>query len=737
MGRPARSRRGVGAHGGHASEELLWPHKIWRYLHDAKQPEPERELLRRLAQGHSLHEARRWLDRLIAQGWVVRDRAHVSVRRVSGELRLNARGFGFVLTAEGPDIFIPARYLNGAVQGDEVTVWVRDNPEGRGLEGRVMGVKVRRLKQVVGRLERKNGRWVVQPQDERFPAVTVGQARGRPHFEAGTVAVAELVAEAPGPDAGVRGRVVALLGRPGDPGVDVDMVMAEHGLSPGFPGPVEAAASQLPDAVRPEDWAGRLDLTDHFIITIDGADAKDLDDAISVDVVPDGWRVGVHIADVSYYVTEHGPIDTEARKRGTSVYLVDRVVPMLPEALSNQIASLNPGVPRLTVTVWIGVSPTGEMTTIAFARSVIRSRHRLTYEAVNRVLAGEASASGELGAWLSEARRLADVLHRRRVARGAIDFDLPEPKVLLDPAGRVREIVARERGPAERLIEELMLLANEAVARTLLEQALPGIYRVHEEPADEKLQDFRTLVRALGLRLPAHVTPKALQRLLEKVKGTPEERVVTAALLRSMRQARYAPTALGHFGLATDHYTHFTSPIRRYPDLFVHRVLTAWMAGMITPAMRADWEREAPEVAEQSSERERQAMDAERTSVLVKQIQWMADKVGEEFSGVVSGVVAFGLFVSLDIMVDGLIRVEDLPADVYDVDPVHQTLTGRHTGRAYRLGDPIRVVVARVDEAQRRIDFVLPREPAGETARPRRPAGNRRPRRSGRARAGR
>jgi ribonuclease R len=723
-----KSRRRFSPRGGHEPDELLWPRRIWRQLAGKPEALPERELLRHLAQGHSLHEAARWVSRLKDGGWLSQEpRGRLRLLEIEGELRMNARGFGFVVGETPPDVFIPERALAGAMHGDLVTVWVRENPEGKGPEGRIMEIRARGLKQVVGSVVRQHGRWVVRPSDERLPAVAVGHGRGRLSYQPGTIVVAEIVGWPAASGESPRGRVTEVLGRPGQTGVDVRVVMAEHGVPGAFPPAVVAAAAALPRDVRRPDWKGRKDLTGDFIVTIDGADAKDLDDAVSVETLPDGWRVGVHIADVSFYVDEHGPIDQEARKRGTSVYLVDRVIPMLPEELSNQIASLNPGVPRLTVSAWITLSRQGEVRRVDFARSVIKTRHRLTYEAVNRALAGEADELSDIREWFVEANHVAEVLHRQRVRRGAIDFDLPEAKVELGPDGSPTGIVARHRGLAERLIEEFMLLANEAVAATLLKAELPGLFRVHEEPAAEKLDDFRTLAGALGHRLPERVAPKDLQKLLDRVRGTPEELVVTGALLRAMRQARYAAESLGHFGLATEHYTHFTSPIRRYPDLFVHRVLTAWMAGRLTPAARRDWAREAPEVALVSSERERAAMEAERDSVLVKQVQFMADKVGEEFSGVVSGVTGFGLFVSLEVMVEGMIRLEDLPHDTYRADPVHQTLTGGRSGRVYRLGDPIRVQVARVDQAARRIDLVPAPDLAPPPSRPTRaPARGRR-----------
>ena len=690
------------------SEEQVAARKLWRFFDEHKGSAAERELWRHLAAGHAWADARRRVHRLMEQGWLERSAdAQVTLRRATGTLRMNSRGFGFVVGDEPPDTFVPPSQLSGALHGDSVAVWVRDNPEGRGPEGRVMAILERGTKEVVGELKRLGGRWFLAPSDERLPDVSVGPSRAPARLEPGVVAVAQITSWPHVPGEAPRGRVVRIVGRRDDPGVDVGTVMAEHQLPAAFPKVVEEAAAGLPDEVRRRDWRGRADLRQRLIVTIDGADAKDLDDAISLEPDGDGWLVGVHIADVTHYVSEHEPLDAEARERGTSVYLVDRVIPMLPEALSNRLASLSPGVPRLTVSAWIRVDPRGLMRGVRFERSVIQTRHRLTYGQVNDILAGKPHALGDVGAWLKTVNQVTEILHERRVERGAVDFDLPEPKVILDDDGRPTDIVVRDRGPAERLIEELMLLANEAVARSFAEHALPGLFRIHEEPAGDRLQDFRTLIAALGYRLPQQIAPKDLQRLLDKVHGTPEERVVNAAMLRAMRQARYSPANLGHFGLATDQYTHFTSPIRRYPDLFTHRVLTAWLGGGLTDAMRADWGREAPQVAEHCSDQERAAMEAERASVLVKQVQFMADKLGQEFDGVISGVQGFGIFVTLDVMVEGMIRVEDLPRDEYRADPIHQVLAGVRSGRSFRLGDPIRVVVARVDERARQISLTL------------------------------
>ena len=706
-----------------------WIRRVWQELQEG--PQPERELLRLLGQIHGGGDARAEIDQLVAEGWLLRmPQSRVMLERITGELRMNPRGFGFVGTGvRDADVFIPARLLNGAFHGDQVSVWVR-KMSAEGPEGQIMDIVERGNTRVVGRLQAHEGRLEVVPADPRLPSIVVGRARDRATGRVNDWVVAEVVTWPTRSGQHPRGRIAEVLGAEGAPGLDVRVVMEEQELPARFPEPVLREARLLPQHVRAQEMRGRLDLTQELVVTIDGADAKDLDDAISLTMVDDGWEVGVHIADVGHYVPYESALDREALHRGTSVYLVDRVIPMFPPELSNQIASLNPRQRRLTLSCFAVVAPDGRVLRTRFHESVIETRHRLTYEAVNQVLAGQSGALEDIASWLHDAHRLAEALRARRLARGAVDFDLPEAKVRLDESGKPVAIDLRERGPAESLIEEFMLLANEAVARYLTQKGLPVLYRIHEPPADDKLASFREMAGALGHRLPAEVTPRALKQLLQEVKGTPEERVITEALLRSMRQARYSAVNLGHFGLASDCYTHFTSPIRRYPDLFVHRVLTAHLRRQDDTETMEAWRTAAPDVAEVASTQERAAMDAERQSVQLKQVQFMADKVGETFPGVISGVAGFGMFVELETLVEGLVRVEDLPPDQYRFDPVHYTLTGVRRGQRFRLGDSVMVQVIRVDRDARRIDFRLadeaPKVQAPVVKRPPGPARRRR-----------
>ncbi len=678
------------------------------------EPIPESAVVSRLAgdQKTPSKALYRAFSELRREGWLVRDfEGNLAVKTRVGVLRVNPRGFGFVVSPAYPedDVFVPARFLLSATHDDRVLVWVRHVSGSPGPEGRIMDVVERAHTYLVGRLDRpkSGGGWCVIPRDLRRPMVQVQRSSDFSRWRLGLIVSCRITEWPLDPRRPVRGVVDEILGQANEPGVDVRALMVERHLHSTFPQDVIHEADALPDMVRERDMAGREDLTDRLVVTIDGSDAKDLDDAISVEVTENGWRVGVHIADVSYYVPEGWALDMEARRRGTSVYLVDRVIPMLPERLSNGIASLNPHVPRLTMTAWIDLDKHGNRQAVSIARTVIESKYRLTYDQVNQVIAGELAVDEALGELLASAHELRNQLNAIRVRRGAVDFDLPETKVVLGDDGHPVDIVPRSRGIAESIIEELMLLANEAVAGELIRHHLPGLFRVHEEPGDDKMDQFRELIGVLGYRLPKPVTPKSLQKLLADVKGKPEERVVNSALLRSMKQARYGPINIGHFGLASREYTHFTSPIRRYPDLWVHRVLALHLAHQLSDADRERLEHLVQEVGETSSAREREAMEAERDSVEMKEAEYMRERLGEEYHAVISGVTNFGIFVELPNLIEGLIRMEELPQDYWVFDSVHYRLTGERTGRIFQLGQEVDVVVAAVDVPLRRIDFRL------------------------------
>jgi ribonuclease R len=504
-------------------------------------------------------------------------------------------------------------------------------------------------------------------------------------------------------------RVEHVLGSPDDPRVQTEAVIRAHGLPLEFPAPVAAAARRLPTGLPDAELRGRTDLRALPLVTIDGENARDFDDAVLVEARGGGFRLTVTVADVAHYVRDGDPIDREARARGTSVYFPDRVIPMLPEALSNDLCSLKAEHDRLVQAVRIDLDPTGRARGVEFHDAVMRSAARLTYTEVARVLAEPQAGTPGIPARLLEplrhAERLAALLLARRRARGAIDFDLPEAEILLDLRGKPEQIVRAERNVAHRLIEECMLAANEAVARELMRRDLPGLHRVHEPPDPVRIHDLTRFLEGFGLRLRLErgkATPGAFQRVIDTVEGRPEARLVHSVLLRAMQQARYAAEPLGHFGLALDAYMHFTSPIRRYPDLVTHRLLRFARTG------RGRVPEDLVAIAEESSRRERVAVDAEREIVQLKRVQFMQDRVGQTYDGVVSGVTGVGFFVELhDVFVDGLVHVGTLGDDFYEHDEMRHLLRGRRTRRVFRVGEPVRVTVAGASVERRQIDFVL------------------------------
>lgn len=643
------------------------------------------------------------------------ERMNLTVGRLQG----HPRGFGFVLPdqPELPDVYIARENMGGAWNGDRVIVRpVERKGQGR-REGEVIRILERANLRVVGTFNSAGAGGFLTPDDPRLPedvfipAAAQGAARNE------DTVVAEITAW-PSGRRPAEGRVVERLGHHGDPGVDVLAIMARYGLSPEFPPDVVREAAGIPDEVRPQDLKGRRDLRQQTIVTIDGEDAKDLDDAVSVEtiVLPGGsrgWRLGVHIADVSQYVREGSALDEEAARRATSVYLVDRVIPMLPKRLSNGICSLNPQVDRLTLTCQMDVDERGRVVSYELFPSVIRTAQRMTYTDVTAILEGDEAAAARYRDLVPMFQRMADlrgVLRRRRDKRGSIDFDLPEEKVILDGQGRPVEIRPAARGVADSIIEEFMILANETVAEHFFHLGTPFCYRVHEPPAEEKLEALQEFLATFGYRLKGvrNVYPKALQEVARQAEGTREERLIHTVMLRSMKQARYGVENLGHFGLAAPFYCHFTSPIRRYPDLLVHRVMRQVLVeGGISRALEERWQQTFPELTDHASLAERRADEAERETVDLKKAEYMQDKVGQEFDALISGVTAFGLFVALENGVEGLVHVSTMADDYYLYQETQYLLVGERTRRVFRLGDPVRVVVDSVDLEQRQVNFVL------------------------------
>lgn len=669
---------------------------------------------------------RKTLEQMESAGEVVRTRtdrygAPERMNLVVGRLHGHPRGFAFVIPDQpgAEDVFIGREALGGAWHNDRVIA--RLHPGGRSggrPEGEVIRILERANARVVGTFETSRHLAYVVPDDRRLPEdiyIPKGMTNGARDGEKVVVQIVQW------PDArrAAEGRVVERLGLKGEAGVDIVSIIRKHGLPEAFPASVLREAEQVPEAVTEEAARepGRRDLRAWTIVTIDGEDAKDLDDAVSVArLAPDRWRLGVHIADVAAYVPEGSALDREAYKRGTSVYLADRVVPMLPPRLSNGICSLNPGVDRLTLSCVMEIDGHGEVRSYEIFPSVISTRARLTYTAVNRILADEPGAAAGLEPLVPMLREMAElmaVLRERRMRRGALDFDLPEAKVQLNEQGWPTDVLRVDRGISERIIEEFMLVANETVAQHCSTRDLPVPYRIHEPPAADRVAGLSEFLRLFGynLRLPrdGSVTPKDLQKVTLWAKDRAEENLIESVLLRTMKQARYSDVRLGHFGLAAEYYCHFTSPIRRYPDLVVHRVLRAHLEHPrgLPGKLRSRWERTLPDVADHCSERERVAAEAERETVELKKAEFMSDKIGERFEGIISGVTTWGFYVQLPNTVEGLVHVSTLTDDYYHFHEEHYALIGERTRRRFRLGDRVRVQVHGVDVENRQIDFLL------------------------------
>jgi ribonuclease R len=680
---------------------------------DARRPLKTKELARALDIAQADYsEFRDFLGRLVDDGvlYRVKGQRYALPRKINlavGPLQVIRSGAGFVETEEGPDVFIPANALGSALDGDRVVARVERRRRGDRPEGRIIKVLERARETVVGVYHTARNFGFVVPEDQKLTSdvfVPPGQDGGARDGQVVVVRITSWGDAKRGP----AGEVETVLGTLGDPGVDVLAVAHGHELPLEFPGEVEGEARRLQEqGVDPGDHE-RLDLRGRLVFTIDPADARDHDDALSIRKGEDGvWEVGVHIADVSHYVEEGSPIDQEAFRRATSVYLVDRVIPMLPEALSADLCSLRPHEDRLAVSLLLRLDDEARVRDHQLVRSVIRSAHKLSYEEAQAILDGEESVSPEADTAIRSLAALAGKLRAQREARGSIDFDLPESRVVLSPEGEPTDIQKVQRLGAHRLIEDFMILANEVVDREAVGRKLPFLHRVHEHPDGDRLDQLRAFLQGLGVQIPEKPSPKDLQRAIARFDGRPEESLVSTVVLRSMKQARYSEKPVGHFGLATDHYTHFTSPIRRYSDLEVHRLATRAMVDGERLPETLRTERLAA-VARRTSDRERVAVDAERDSIDLKKTEFMEQHVGDVFDGTISGVTSFGLFVLLDaFFVEGLVHVSSLADDYYVFLEEKFALVGEHTRKQFRLGDRVRVQVASVSLEDRKIDFVL------------------------------
>ena len=663
------------------------------------------------------------------------------VKKMIGTFTAHPKGFGFVsVEGETEDIFIPESQTNGAMHMDTVEITVSPVTSGRRREGTVVKILERGMKQVVCTYEQSKTFGFAVPDNPKFGSdIFIPQERSK-----GAVSGHKVVVEVTSygkKDKKPEGKVVEILGHINDPGVDILSLVRAYGLPVEFDEKVFKQVENVAKPVSDADMAGRMDLRDWQMVTIDGEDAKDLDDAVSVTMDGDNYILGVHIADVSNYVQEHSALDVEALKRGTSVYLVDRVIPMLPHALSNGICSLNQGENRLALSCIMTINPKGEVIDHTIAETVICVDRRMSYTQVKNILeayhglteksvenASEASAENAekekfcvqqeallkeyeaLVAMFVRMETLAGILRKKRMKRGSIDFDFPETKVILDPEGNPIDIRPYDRNVATKIIEDFMLAANETVASDFYWRELPFVYRTHENPDTEKIQKLSTFINNFGYSLHIgadEVHPKELQKLLQKIEGTQEEALISRLTLRSMKQARYTVDNTGHFGLAADCYCHFTSPIRRYPDLQIHRIIKESLRGRLNEKRIDHYVHILPEVAKHSSEMERRADEAERETVKLKKVQYMEQHIGEEFEGVISGVTEWGFFVELDNTVEGLVRVTDLTDDFYQYYEDTYELVGEATNRRFKLGQKVQVRVEHCDRIVRTIDFVL------------------------------
>lgn len=646
---------------------------------------------------------------------------------VEGIFRRNERGFGFVtIDPEEPDVFIPKDATNFAMDGDIVMIDIQKTADlfsDRGAEGQVVSIKERKIQQIVGEftafdvdeIAESDLYGYVTPKDKKSAQFKVFIAAEGIQPVDGSIVIVEITHY---PEKGyatsLEGLITKVIGHKNDPGMDILSIVIAQGIPTQFPEEVQTASEQIPDKIMDSDLVGRRDLRDQQIVTIDGADAKDLDDAVTVRKLDNGnYFLGVHIADVSYYVTENSILDKEAFERGTSVYLTDRVIPMIPQRLSNGICSLNPQVPRLTMSCEMEIDSTGKILSHEIFQSVIQTSERMTYSAVNAILEEEDSESIERYHDLVPMFRLMKELHQileaHRNHRGAINFEDREAKILVDSEGHPKDIELRERGVGERLIESFMLAANETVAEHFNRQKLPFIYRIHEQPKEEKMQRFFDFAAALGILVKGTkntITPKDLQKVIQEVEEKPEAAVINTMLLRSMQQARYSEDNYGHYGLAAEYYTHFTSPIRRYPDLIVHRLIRTYSQDQ-SDATKEKWAEALPEIADHSSKMERRSVEAEREVDSMKKAEYMADKIGEEFDGIISSVTKFGIFIELPNTVEGMIHVNELKQDYFHFVENQLALVGERTRQTFKIGQKVRIKVVKSDPETREIDFEL------------------------------
>lgn len=664
------------------------------------------------------NELKKVMDALVADGKVsvTQKGKYVkgTAKQLVGTYQAHARGFGFV-TVEGQadDIFISEDDANGAFHMDQVEVVITKAPEGKRREGKIVRILSHGTVKLVGYFQKNKNFGFVIPDNDRFVKdifVPLERSKGAVTGHKVVVELTSYGKDGKKPE----GKVVEIIGHVNDPGTDIISIVKGYDLPVEFPEKVLNQAERVAKDVTSADMAGRMDIRSWRMVTIDGEDAKDLDDAISITKEGENYQLGVHIADVTNYVQERSALDREAYERGTSVYLVDRVIPMLPHALSNGICSLNAGEDRLALSCIMTVNPKGEVIDHKIAETVVHIDQRMSYTSVKKILEDrdpeEMEAYKEFVPMFELMAELAKILREKRHRRGSIDFDFPESKIMLNADGTPTEIKPYDRNTATKIIEDFMLLANETVAEDYFWQEIPFVYRTHDVPDEEKIQKLCTFINNFGHSMHVankEVRPKEIQKLLAKVDGTPEGDFISRLALRSMKQAKYTPENTGHFGLAAQYYCHFTSPIRRYPDLQIHRIIKETLRGRMNENRMEHYESILPEVTKHASQMERRAEEAERETIRLKKAEYMEQHIGEVFAGVISSITKWGMYVELENTVEGLIHVTNMHDDHYDYYEDRFEMIGEHTRRSYKLGQKVYVRVLDTDRLQRTIDFEL------------------------------
>lgn len=664
------------------------------------------------------HELKIVLDQLIAQGKIILD-AQGRYRIPGDDIRVGTfsgtqKGFGFViLEGEDEDIFIPGDSTKGALHGDKVMITIKEEQTGRRKEGAIINIVERGKNEIVGTFEKGKNFGFVVPDNQKFGKdifIPKEHTKGAVNGHKVVVRITNYGDATMSPE----GKVIEIIGHINDPGVDIMSVVRAYDLPVDFPEDVMRILDNVPEEIDQKEIANRLDIRDLQTVTIDGEDAKDLDDAISISKEGDLYHLGVHIADVTHYVKEGAVLDREALKRGTSVYLVDRVIPMLPHKLSNGICSLNPGVDRLALSCFMDIDQKGTVVGHRIAETVIRSDRRMTYTNVAKIIEDSdeevIKEYEDLVPMFRLMQELAEVLRERRHKRGAINFDFPESKIVVDKNGKPIEIKPYERNKATKIIEEFMLIANETVAEDFFWQEIPFLYRTHDNPDDEKIKKLAIFIHNFGYSIKIgqeEIHPKELQKLLVKIEDTPEEALISRLTLRSMKQAKYTVANTGHFGLSAKYYCHFTSPIRRYPDLQIHRIIKENLNGKLGEQRQQHYSKILFEVAEHSSKTERRADEAEREVEKLKKVEYMMEHIGETFEGVISGITSWGMYVELPNTIEGMIRVTEMKDDYYFYDEERYQMVGEHTKKVYKLGQKVIVEVINADKLLRTIDFAL------------------------------